>query len=113
MDEQTLYAARDPQGFRPLVLGRLARGWVIASETAALDIVGAAFMREVEPGELLTIDEAGVGPGGSLPPTRKDACSSTCTWRGLTPRSPVAACTRPGWKSDGGWQASIQRTRTW
>src|SRR4051812_42492999 len=40
MDEQTLYAARDPQGIRPLVLGRLERGWVVASETAALDIVG-------------------------------------------------------------------------
>ena len=60
MDEHTLYAARDPQGFRPLVLGRLARGWVVASETAALDIVGAAFVREVEPGELITIDERGV-----------------------------------------------------
>jgi len=60
MDEQTLYAARDPQGFRPLVLGRLARGWVVASETAALDIVGAAFVREVEPGELLVIGEDGV-----------------------------------------------------
>ncbi len=41
MDEQTLYAARDPHGFRPLVLGRLDSGWVVASETAALDIVGA------------------------------------------------------------------------
>jgi amidophosphoribosyltransferase len=60
MDEQTLYAARDPQGFRPLVLGRLTRGWVVASETAALDIVGAAVVREIEPGELLAIDEAGV-----------------------------------------------------
>jgi amidophosphoribosyltransferase len=60
MDEQTLYAARDPQGFRPLVLGRLARGWVVASETAALDIVGAAFVREIEPGELVAIDEDGV-----------------------------------------------------
>jgi amidophosphoribosyltransferase len=60
MDERTLYAARDPQGFRPLVLGRLERGWVVASETAALDIVGAAFVREVEPGELIAIDEAGV-----------------------------------------------------
>jgi amidophosphoribosyltransferase len=60
MDEQTLYAARDPQGFRPLVLGRLARGWVVASETAALDIVGATFVREIEPGELVAIDEAGV-----------------------------------------------------
>jgi amidophosphoribosyltransferase len=60
MDEKTLYAARDPQGFRPLVLGRLARGWAVASETAALDIVGATFVREVEPGELIAIDERGV-----------------------------------------------------
>jgi amidophosphoribosyltransferase len=60
MDENTLYAARDPQGFRPLVLGRLAGGWVVASETAALDIVGASFVREIEPGELVCIDERGV-----------------------------------------------------
>ena len=60
MDERTLYAARDPQGFRPLVLGKLTRGWVVASETAALDIVGATLVREVEPGELIVIDEAGV-----------------------------------------------------
>src|SRR5262249_19766182 len=60
MDQRTLYAARDPQGFRPLVLGRLARGWVVASETAALDIVGATAVREVEPGELIAIDERGV-----------------------------------------------------
>ena len=60
MDEQTLYAARDPHGFRPLVLGRLATGWVVASETAALDIVGAGFVREIAPGELACIDERGV-----------------------------------------------------
>ncbi|MHB1235094.1 MAG: amidophosphoribosyltransferase [Microbacteriaceae bacterium] len=60
MDETTLYAARDPQGVRPLVLGRLERGWVVASETAALDIVGAAFVREVEPGEFIAIDENGL-----------------------------------------------------
>jgi amidophosphoribosyltransferase len=60
MDERTLYAARDPQGFRPLVLGRLERGWVVASETAALDIVGASFVREVEPGEMIAIDERGL-----------------------------------------------------
>jgi amidophosphoribosyltransferase len=59
-DEQTLYAARDAHGVRPLVLGRLERGWVIASETAALDIVGASFVREVEPGELVAIDENGL-----------------------------------------------------
>ncbi len=60
MDEHTLYAARDPHGVRPLVLGRLERGWVVASETAALDIVGASFIREVEPGELIAIDEHGM-----------------------------------------------------
>jgi amidophosphoribosyltransferase len=60
MDEQTLYAARDPHGFRPLVLGRLAAGWVVASETAALDIVGARFVREIAPGELVCIDGRGV-----------------------------------------------------
>jgi len=74
MDERTLYAARDPQGFRPLVLGQLASGWVVASETAALDIVGATLVREVEPGELIAIGEDGVrsrrfaepGPRGCL-----------------------------------------------
>ena len=60
MDETTLYAARDPQGIRPLVLGRLERGWVVASETAALDICGASFVREVAPGEMLIIDEQGL-----------------------------------------------------
>jgi amidophosphoribosyltransferase len=60
MDEHTLYAARDPQGVHPLVLGRLARGWVVTSETAALDIVGASFVREIEPGELIAIDDDGL-----------------------------------------------------
>jgi amidophosphoribosyltransferase len=60
MDETTLYAARDPYGVHPLVLGRLERGWVVASETAALDIVGAGMVREVEPGELIAIDEHGL-----------------------------------------------------
>ena len=60
MDDDALYGARDPQGIRPLVLGRLERGWVLASETAALDIVGASFVREIEPGELIVIDEQGL-----------------------------------------------------
>ncbi|CAM3508089.1 amidophosphoribosyltransferase [Stackebrandtia soli] len=60
MDDTTLYAARDVNGVRPLVLGRLERGWVIASETAALDTVGASTVREIEPGELLAIDEHGL-----------------------------------------------------
>ena len=60
MDENTLYAARDRNGVRPLVIGKLEHGWVVASETAALDIVGASFVREVECGEFIAIDENGV-----------------------------------------------------
>lgn len=60
MDDNALYAARDPQGIRPLVLGRLESGWVIASESAALDIVGASIVREVEPGELIVVDSQGL-----------------------------------------------------
>lgn len=59
-DGRTLYAARDPHGVRPLSLGRLDGGWVIASETCALDIVGASFVRDIEPGEMVAIDESGV-----------------------------------------------------
>jgi amidophosphoribosyltransferase len=69
MDEHTLYAARDPHGVRPLVLGRLERGWVVASETAALDIVGAALVREVEPGELIAVDENGLRASRFAPAT--------------------------------------------
>jgi amidophosphoribosyltransferase len=61
IDSQRLYGIRDPHGFRPLCLGRLGtaeqpEGWVLASESPALDVVGATFVRELEPGELVTID---------------------------------------------------------
>jgi amidophosphoribosyltransferase len=56
----TVYAIVDPRGFRPLVLGRLGDGWVLASETCALDIVGATPVRELEPGEWLKIEDGKV-----------------------------------------------------
>jgi amidophosphoribosyltransferase len=60
MDEAHLIGVRDPHGFWPLVLGLLPDGgWVLASETCALDIVGAHFVREVEPGEMVVIDSSG------------------------------------------------------
>jgi len=55
-----LIGARDPLGVRPLVLGRLSDGWVLASETCALDIVSAEFVRDIEPGEIVIIDDAGI-----------------------------------------------------
>ena len=71
MNEHTLYAARDPQGIRPLVLGRLDRGWVVASEDAALATVGASVVREVEPGEMIVIDENGLRSHTFAPPAPK------------------------------------------
>jgi amidophosphoribosyltransferase len=55
-----LLGVRDPLGVRPLILGRLGTGWVLASETCALDIIGAEFMRDVEPGEIVVINDQGV-----------------------------------------------------
>ena len=60
MDDARLIGVRDPNGFRPLVLGRLEGGWVLASETAGLDIVGAVPVREIEPAEMIVIDASGV-----------------------------------------------------
>jgi len=60
MDERSVFAARDPHGVRPLSIGRLPNGFVVASETCALDIVGATLIRDVEPGELVRIDDRGL-----------------------------------------------------
>jgi amidophosphoribosyltransferase len=61
MDEQRVHAFRDPNGVRPLQIGRLPNGgWVVASESSALDIIGAVLVRDVEPGEVITIDGNGV-----------------------------------------------------
>jgi amidophosphoribosyltransferase len=60
LSERTLIAFRDPHGFRPLVLGRINDDWVVASETCALDLVGAEFVREVDRGEAVFIDEHGL-----------------------------------------------------
>ncbi|HWR42997.1 amidophosphoribosyltransferase [Sporomusa sp.] len=60
MTETKLIGVRDPHGFRPLCLGRLGEGWVLASESCALDTVGAEFVRDIEPGEMVIIDDSGV-----------------------------------------------------
>lgn len=70
----TLYAARDPRGFRPLVLGRLGDGHVLASETCALDIVGAEYLREVAPGEVLRVRGREITRLRPLPPERPAPC---------------------------------------
>ena len=60
MSPERIYAVRDPHGFKPLVMGRLGKGWVFASETCALVQVGATYEREIEPGELVSVDASGM-----------------------------------------------------
>ncbi|MFO7946769.1 MAG: amidophosphoribosyltransferase [Armatimonadota bacterium] len=68
-------AVRDPNGVRPLCVGRLnGDKWVVASETCALHVVGADFVREIEPGEIVTIDENGMTAMQVIEPTRKACC---------------------------------------
>ena len=69
-----LVAVRDPFGFRPLVLGQLKGGWVLASETTALDLIEAEFVRELEPGELVVIDAQGLRTRRPFAPTRLGRC---------------------------------------
>ena len=74
MTEDTLVAVRDPHGFRPLCLGRLDSGYVIASETCALDLVEAEYIRDVEPGEILIINQEGQKSIRKTTPCRKAQC---------------------------------------
>jgi amidophosphoribosyltransferase len=60
MTEQELIGVRDPHGFRPLCIGRIGDAWVLASETCALDLIHAQFVRDVEPGEIVVIDQNGL-----------------------------------------------------
>jgi amidophosphoribosyltransferase len=74
MDERSVYGVRDPHGLRPLSIGRLPNGFCIASETAALDIVGATFVRDVEPGEMVVVDERGLRSVRYAESPRKALC---------------------------------------
>ncbi|MGD2045246.1 MAG: amidophosphoribosyltransferase [Gemmatimonadota bacterium] len=71
--DSTIFAARDPRGFRPLVLGRKGDGHVVASETCALDILGAEYVRDVEPGEVIKIHDGKVEHLRSLKPADHQA----------------------------------------
>ena len=69
-----LIAARDPHGFRPLALGRLGDAWIVCSETCALDLIGATYVRDVEPGEVLVISDGGLRSLRPFPPAQLAHC---------------------------------------
>ncbi|MGH7074130.1 MAG: amidophosphoribosyltransferase [Stellaceae bacterium] len=74
LTQRGVIGMRDPLGVRPLVLGRLGEAWILASETCALDIIGAEFERDVEPGELVMIDADGVHSRKPFDTTQKRLC---------------------------------------
>ena len=79
LDANRVYGIRDPNGFRPLCIGRLGpeeapEGWVFASESPALDVVGATYVRDVAPGELVTADENGLHSTQLLPAATERLC---------------------------------------
>jgi amidophosphoribosyltransferase len=72
--KEAVYGIRDPRGFRPLALGRLNGAWVLASETCALDLINATFVRDVEPGEMVILDDRGLTSLRFAPPAQRAQC---------------------------------------
>ena len=96
MTENELIGIRDPHGFRPLCIGKLDDAWILASETCALDLIQAKFVREVEPGEIVIFDKNGMRSVQAFPlHERRAFCIlSTSISRGQTARSRTAASTK-------------------
>lgn len=74
MNRTAIFAVRDPHGFRPLCLGQLGNGYVVASETCALDLIEATYLRDVAPGELIRITSTGVQSYFPFPPAPSSPC---------------------------------------
>src|SRR6185312_12817633 len=74
MTREKIVAFRDPHGLRPLALGMIGDRYCVASESCALDIIGARFLRELEPGEVLTIDEGGIATRMAVEGARRAFC---------------------------------------
>jgi amidophosphoribosyltransferase len=74
LTKDRIFGVRDPHGFRPLVIGRLDEAWVLCSETCALDLIGATYVRDVEPGELVVVSAAGLRSIKPFAPARQAQC---------------------------------------
>jgi amidophosphoribosyltransferase len=74
LTKDRLIAVRDPHGFRPLALGQLGDSWIVCSETCALDLIGATYVRDIEPGEVLVISEGGLRSIKPFPPGPLSQC---------------------------------------
>ncbi len=115
MTRTKLIGVRDPLGVRPLVLGRLGdNAWALASETCALDIIGAEFIREIEPGEMVVIEEGKVIPRGrSSPRPAGSASSNRSISRAPTASSAAARSMKPAARSGWNWPGKPRSRPIW
>jgi len=80
MNDHKLIAFRDPYGFRPLCLGKMDNGWVVASETCALDLVGAKYVRDIKPGEMIVIEDEKAEPKSIMYSTKQPKRKAHCVF---------------------------------
>lgn len=75
LTDEGVMGVRDPAGIRPLALGRMSGGWILASESCAFSVLGGRYARELEPGEILSVTSAGPAPAGQLPTAPRAFCA--------------------------------------
>jgi amidophosphoribosyltransferase len=107
MSEREIIAVRDPFGFRPLSLGKIDGAWVLSSETCAFDLIHAEFVREIEPGEVLIIDETGMRSEFPFKEERRAFCIFEYVYFRAAGLEYQQYQCRP--RSDSEWAASLRR----
>lgn len=101
MTKNRIYAARDKYGFKPLSIGKLGDGYVVSSETCAFDIVGATFVRDIEPGEIVTIDHHGLRSNRFSQFQRRKMCAMDYIYL-ARPDSDIEGCNVHAYRMESG-----------
>lgn len=101
MTANRIYACRDKYGLRPLSIGRLGNGYVVSSETCAFDVLGAEFVRDVEPGEVVTIDAHGLRSSDYSMYKRREMCSMEYIYF-ARPDSDIEGCNVHAYRKESG-----------
>ena len=101
MTANRIYACRDKYGLRPLSIGKLGDGWVVSSETCAFDVLGAEFVRDVEPGEIVTIDKQGIRSRDYSMYKRHEICSMEYIYF-ARPDSDIDGCNVHAYRKESG-----------
>ena len=101
MTKNRIYACRDKYGFHPLAIGKLGDGYVVSSETCAFDVMGAEYIRDVEPGEIVTIDHHGIRSQFYAPSERHAMCAMEYVYF-ARPDSDIEGCNVHNYRKESG-----------